>query len=126
MVRAPGAVGMDCTRSYWSGEDCLMTVRVPSPPEDAKAYGVSKAVASTPGPMGKWAMILPLSARLADMTTSSCGLRQPMKRRWLVLSMDMPVGAPPGPVGQVARSFQDLVSMTATWFLSWTLTKTRP
>ena len=47
------------------------------------------AVASTPAPMGSAASTLPVSSFI---TTSRCGLRQPMKRRWLAASMAMPTG----------------------------------
>src|SRR5580704_17663471 len=114
MVLAPVGVLTVWTISYFPGAVSLATAREPSR-QLAKAWLPRTLVASTPVPMGRSEMILPLSVL---MTMSFWGLRQPMKRRWVLVSMAIPTGEPPGATGQRAVTFPALKSTTATWSLS--------
>src|ERR1019366_3788449 len=71
--------------------------------------------------MGRSASTLPLSVLI---TINFWGLRHPMNRRCLVVSMVMPTGAPPGATGHSAMTFFAFMSKTATSFLSIRFTKT--
>src|SRR5882672_6864521 len=53
-------------------------------------------------------------------------LPPPTNRRWLDVSIAMPVGLSAGATGQVATTLRDAMSMTSTASLSSMLTNTRP
>src|SRR5712671_533695 len=123
IVRAPCCVGTLSAKMNLSGDSSCTTVKTPSP-QDAKASAVSssKAVASTPSPIGNVATTLPSSA----FTIAIILLSQPENNRRFLRSRANPLGSVQGASGHFAFTSILFASMASISLLSSMLTKISP
>src|SRR5437764_10753716 len=103
IVRVFFWVSAFCTTENLSADSSWITVNVPSRPLELKTSLVpgSKAVASTPSPIGNVVTTFPVSA----FTTANSLLWQPEKRRRVFGSMESPEGDSQGAKGHDATTF---------------------